>query len=51
MSTDEIMALLRGDKASDVDRFHVLIELLIDDPKWSDWSLAHLEQAALKDHC
>jgi len=27
---------------------NVLIDLLIDDPKWSDWSLAHLEQAALK---
>jgi predicted nucleic acid-binding protein len=27
---------------------NVMIDLLIDDPKWSDWSLAHLEQAALK---
>jgi len=27
---------------------NVLIDLLIDDPKWSDWSLAHLELAALK---
>ncbi len=27
---------------------NVLIDLLIDDPKWSDWSLKHLEQAALK---
>ena len=27
---------------------NILIDLLIDDPKWSDWSLAHLEQAALK---
>ena len=27
---------------------NVLIDLLIDDPKWSDWSLAHLEQAALR---
>jgi predicted nucleic acid-binding protein len=27
---------------------NVLIDLLVDDPKWSDWSLAHLEQAALK---
>lgn len=27
---------------------NVLIDLLIDDPKWSDWSLDHLEQAALK---
>jgi predicted nucleic acid-binding protein len=26
---------------------NVLIDLFIDDPKWSDWSLAHLEQAAL----
>jgi predicted nucleic acid-binding protein len=27
---------------------NVLIDLLIDDPKWSDWSLGQLEQAALK---
>jgi predicted nucleic acid-binding protein len=27
---------------------NVLIDLLIDDPKWSDWSLDHLEQAALR---
>lgn len=27
---------------------NVLIDLLIDDPKWFDWSLAHLEQAALR---
>ncbi len=27
---------------------NVLIDLLIDDPKWSDWSLALLEQAALR---
>jgi predicted nucleic acid-binding protein len=27
---------------------NVLIDLLIDDPKWSDWSLEHLERAALK---
>jgi predicted nucleic acid-binding protein len=27
---------------------NVLIDLLIDDPEWSDWSLAHLEQAALR---
>jgi predicted nucleic acid-binding protein len=27
---------------------NVLIDLLVDDPKWSDWSLAHLEQAALR---
>jgi predicted nucleic acid-binding protein len=27
---------------------NVLIDLLIDDPKWSDWSLVHLELAALK---
>jgi predicted nucleic acid-binding protein len=27
---------------------NVLIDLLIDDPKWSDWSLAHLQQAALR---
>jgi predicted nucleic acid-binding protein len=26
----------------------VLIDLLVDDPKWYDWSLAQLEQAALK---
>jgi predicted nucleic acid-binding protein len=27
---------------------NVLIDLLVDDPKWSDWSLAHLERAALR---
>ena len=27
---------------------NVLIDLLIDDPIWSDWSLAHLERAALQ---
>jgi predicted nucleic acid-binding protein len=27
---------------------NVLIDLLIDDPEWSDWSLEHLERAALK---
>jgi predicted nucleic acid-binding protein len=27
---------------------NVLIDLLVDDPKWSDWSLAQLEQAALR---
>ena len=27
---------------------NVLIDLLVDDPKWSDWSLAQLERAALK---
>jgi predicted nucleic acid-binding protein len=27
---------------------NVLIDLLVDDPKWYDWSLGHLEQAALK---
>jgi predicted nucleic acid-binding protein len=27
---------------------NILIDLLIDDPKWSDWSLVHLEQASLR---
>jgi predicted nucleic acid-binding protein len=27
---------------------NVLIDVLVDDPKWFDWSLAHLELAALK---
>ena len=27
---------------------NVLIDLLVDDPEWFDWSLAHLELAALK---
>jgi predicted nucleic acid-binding protein len=27
---------------------NVLIDLLIDDPTWSDWSLARLQQATLK---
>ena len=27
---------------------NVLIDLLVDDPQWSDWSLVQLEQAALR---
>lgn len=48
MSTDEILALLRGDDWRTSIDSSVLVDILMDDPVWFDWSLSQLDVAALK---
>ncbi len=47
MSTDEIMALTRGERVRPVlVDSNVLLDVITDDPAWGDWSAASLQRVA-----